>query len=146
MESPTLFSESDADPRRRPSRGADVPALSESTWWVVCLCAGWCGTCRDYGPMFASLAAAQPGVRFEWVDIEDEADIPGDLEVETFPTILIGQGDRVRFMGPLLPQIAVLGRLITSLQTSPANLKGEGGSEAQAVFDRLRRARTSSPD
>jgi hypothetical protein len=36
-----------------------------------------------------------------------------DVDVETFPTLLIGQGARV-FLGPLLPQHAVLERLVAS--------------------------------
>ena len=29
-----------------------------SGWWVVCLCADWCGTCRDYRALFDALAPA----------------------------------------------------------------------------------------
>ena len=109
-------------------------------WWVVCLCAGWCGTCGVYRPLFDDLARAHPGVRFEWVDIEDDADIAGDLDVETFPTLLIADGQHALFLGPLLPQAPVLARLLSSLQaavpaTSPV------GTEAQGVFERVRGAR-----
>lgn len=126
-------------------------------WWVVCLCAAWCGTCGQYRPLFDALACAHPGVRFEWVDIEDDADIAGDLDVETFPTLLIADGHRALFLGPLLPQAPVLARLLASLQDA---VKGEGGGadagrgggmgavsstvqEAQGVFERLRAARRS---
>jgi thioredoxin 1 len=67
----------------------------------VCLCANWCGTCRDYRPLFDDLARAHPQVRFVWVDIEDDADLAGDLDVETFPTLLIADGTTARFLGPL---------------------------------------------
>ncbi|ART48644.1 thioredoxin family protein [Acidovorax carolinensis] len=109
-------------------------------WWAVCLCANWCGTCRDYRPLFDELARAHPGVRFEWVDIEDEAEIAGDLDVETFPTLLIADGRRALFLGPLLPQAPVLARLLTSLQAGAAGAAGAGG-EAQQVFERVRAAR-----
>ena len=109
-----------------------------SGWWVVCLCADWCGTCRDYRALFDALAPAYPGVRFVWVDIEDEADVAGDLDVETFPTLLVADGQTARFLGPLLPQAAVLSRLLESLQA------GQGGGRAdplaQAVFERVRAA------
>jgi thiol-disulfide isomerase/thioredoxin len=114
------------------------PALvaAASGWWAVCLCADWCGTCRDYRAIFDTLAQAHPGVRFVWVDIEDEADLVGDLDVETFPTLLIADGGAVRFLGPLLPQAGVLNRLLLSLQG------GQGGAtvdaQAQAVFERVR--------
>jgi thiol-disulfide isomerase/thioredoxin len=106
----------------------------------VCLCANWCGTCRDYRPLFDELARAHPGVRFEWVDIEDEAEIAGDLDVETFPTLLIADGRRALFLGPLLPQAPVLARLLTSLQAGAAGAAGAGG-EAQQVFERVRAVR-----
>lgn len=116
------------------------PQAAAGAWWAVCLCAGWCGTCRDYRPLFDALARAHPDVRFEWVDIEDEADIAGDLDVETFPTLLIGEGRRALFLGPLLPQAPVLARLLASLQ---AGAQGQAGvdAEAQAVFERVRAAR-----
>jgi thioredoxin-like negative regulator of GroEL len=106
---------------------------------VVCLCAQWCGTCRDYRAVFEQLAGAHPAVRFVWIDIEDEAEVAGDLDVETFPTLLIADGQAARFLGPLLPQAPVLSRLIESLQA------GSGAPQAdvlaQAVFDRVRASR-----
>ena len=107
-------------------------------WWVVCLCADWCGTCREYRPLFDSLAREHPQMRFVWVDVEDASDIAGDLDVETFPTLLIADGATARFLGPLLPQAPVLARLLASLR---AGESGTGaGQEAQAVFDRVREA------
>lgn len=109
------------------------------TWWAVCLCAGWCGTCRDYRAIFEDLARAHPEVRLEWVDIEDESELAGDLDVETFPTLLIADGDRALFLGPLLPQAPVFTRLLGSLQT--ATEPASAGPDAQAVFERVRAAR-----
>ena len=115
-----------------------APIVAASGWWVVCLCADWCGTCRDYRALFDALARAHPGVRFVWVDIEDEADVAGDLDVETFPTLLVADGQTARFLGPLLPQAAVLSRLIDSLQADPYS--GRADPQAQAVFERVRAA------
>ena len=109
-----------------------------SGWWVVCLCADWCGTCRDYRALFDALAPAYPGVRFVWVDIEDEADVAGDLDVETFPTLLIADGQTARFLGPLLPHAGVLSRLIESLQADQGSARAD--PQAQAVFERVRTA------
>lgn len=63
--------------------------------------------------MFAALRAAHPGLRFVWVDIEDDAELVDELEVETFPTLLIGVGRELRFIGPVLPQLAPAQRLLT---------------------------------
>lgn len=115
-------------------------------WWAVCLCAAWCGTCGVYRPLFDELARAHPDVRFEWVDIEDDAEIAGDLDVETFPTLLIADGERALFLGPLLPQAPVLGRLLASLQAAAPGAAGAAagaGGEAQEVFERVRAARSA---
>ena len=83
---------------------------------VICLCADWCDTCRDYRAAFDQAAAAHPALIFRWLDIEDEAAALGDLDVETFPTLLIGTARALRFAGPVLPQAGHLARLLQSLQ------------------------------
>ena len=131
MPSPAALPQSDPSSPAAPAPGG---------WWAVCLCAAWCGTCGVYRPLFDALALAHPGVRFEWVDIEDDSEIAGDLDVETFPTLLIADGQRALFLGPLLPQAPVLARLLASLQAAPGSA-GAGG-EAQGVFERVRSARS----
>jgi len=82
---------------------------------VICLCAQWCNTCRDYRTVFDQVATAHPALVFRWLDIEDEADTLGDVDVETFPTLVIGDARTVRFAGPILPQVGHLTRLLRSL-------------------------------
>ncbi|MEO7116218.1 MAG: thioredoxin domain-containing protein, partial [Caldimonas sp.] len=56
---------------------------------VACLCAGWCGSCRDYRATFDALAGQfAGGAVFAWIDIEDDADALGDLDIDNFPTLL----------------------------------------------------------
>lgn len=88
--------------------------------WVVCLCADWCGTCRDYRPVFDQVAAEHPGTAFLWLDIEDQAALVGELDIETFPTLLIADGARLRFAGPLLPHAGTLSRLLGALDQDSA--------------------------
>ncbi|MGE4242289.1 thioredoxin family protein [Ramlibacter sp.] len=106
-------------------------------WWVICLCAGWCGVCRDWRAQFESAARAHPDVRFAWVDVEDEADAMGDVDIETFPTVLVARGDEARFLGPIAPSAAQLARLLGSLQTE-AHAGGTLSPAAQALLQRLR--------
>jgi thioredoxin 1 len=40
---------------------------------VVCLCAEWCSSCREYGRTFNQVAREFAGVRFLWIDVEDQA-------------------------------------------------------------------------
>lgn len=83
--------------------------------WVVCLCAEWCGACRDYRPLFEQVARAHPALRFAWVDVEDHADLADDFDVETFPTILVAGAEGTRFLGPMLPHAQTLARMLTAL-------------------------------
>lgn len=98
-----------------------MPAASD--WAVVALCAEWCGTCRDYRPLLAARASAMPDEVHLWVDIEDDADQLGDLDIETFPTLLVLHRGRPLFFGPVLPQIDVVDRLLQTLR---------GGAPAEA--------------
>ena len=82
---------------------------------VLCLCAEWCGTCREYRDAFDRLASNFPAVKFLWWDIEDNAESLGDLDVENFPTLLIGRAGLVLFYGPMLPQHKHLRRMIEQL-------------------------------
>lgn len=116
-----------------------APTSAVNDWLVICLCAQWCGTCRDWRAALEQFAASHPDVRFAWVDIEDQADDVGDIDIETFPTLLIAQGARARFLGPVLPQVAQIGRLLTSLREDER--AGGAPPEAQGLLDRLRIAR-----
>jgi hypothetical protein len=96
-----------------------------ATVHIACLCAAWCRLCDEYRPMLQALAAEfiRAGVRahWHWVDIEDEADLIGDLDVETFPTLVIADESHVRFAGPVTPQRDTLRRLLraTVLEVEP---------------------------
>lgn len=94
--------------------------FSPDDFTVVCLCAEWCGTCREYRNEFEQLSERFVGSRFLWLDIEEHADSLGDLEIENFPTILVRRGEWVLFFGTMLPQVSHLCRLIeTFLEQTP---------------------------
>ncbi len=96
---------------------------------VACLCAAWCSTCRDYRSVFEGLQAEFLGrADFVWVDIEDEAELLGVLDIEDFPTLLIAhkvssfdaeQSQQVLFFGPVLPLRATLQQLIQRASSGP---------------------------
>ena len=84
---------------------------------VACLCAQWCRTCDAYRDTLVAVRDAlrlHPDVamRFLWVDIEDESELVGDLDIEDFPTILLARGDAVLFFGPILPHAQTVDRLL----------------------------------
>ncbi|MES2530362.1 MAG: thioredoxin family protein [Pseudomonadota bacterium] len=94
---------------------AELSTAPAAATWVVCLCAEWCGACREYRPLFQQIARAHPALRFAWVDIEDHAELADDFDVETFPTLLIVGDAGTHFLGPLLPHAETLTRLLTAL-------------------------------
>ncbi len=88
--------------------------LDSDALLVACLCAAWCDVCRDYRTVFDTLAARHPDCHFVWIDIEDQADLLGDFEVENFPTLLIQRGTEVGFFGSVPPALALADRLVQS--------------------------------
>ena len=108
----------------------------QQTLLVACLCAGWCGACREYKPLFEQLQQEFAGAQFLWIDIEDEADLVDPVEVENFPTLLIASGAEPRFFGTVTPHLDTLRRLIkTQQETSAAPLPP--GHEAWGLLQRL---------
>lgn len=93
----------------------------EAEFFIACLCAEWCGTCREYQAGFMALQATFPDALVRWVDIEDEADALGDIDVENFPTVLIQRGKSVLFFGTMLPDHSLLRRLIETLMAQTAD-------------------------
>jgi thioredoxin 1 len=89
-------------------------------WTVICLCAEWCGACRDYRRTFDAHAARAAAVRHVWIDIEDDAELIGDIDVETLPTLLVLRGEEPLFFGPVLPHLDVLERTLRSLREREA--------------------------
>ncbi|MFA9216033.1 MAG: thioredoxin family protein [Sphingomonadaceae bacterium] len=116
-----------------PDNRADVAAaIAGDRWVVACLCAAWCGTCASYRAVFEELAARHPDKVFIWIDIEDHADVVGDLDVENFPTLLIQQHEQVAFFGTMLPDAAVAHRLLQAQsELSAADLAALATSSAE---------------
>lgn len=106
--------------------------LSEDAWVIACLCAAWCDTCRSYRDNFDQLAAKHPDKRFVWIDIEDQANLVGDIDVDNFPTLLMQRRDVVAFFGTVLPDMKLADRLIQAhAEKSDEELRKEAYSSAE---------------
>ncbi|MBY0556342.1 MAG: thioredoxin family protein [Burkholderiaceae bacterium] len=107
-------------------------AIGGERWVVACLCAAWCGTCGSYRATFEELAGRHPDKQFVWIDIEDHADLLGDLDVENFPTLLIQRDETVAFFGTILPDAGVAQRLIIAQAAlDAAELAAQAASSAE---------------
>jgi len=114
-----------------------VAPPAEPRWLVVCLCAEWCGTCRDYRGPLRTVAADHPDHAFAWIDIEDDSGLAGDLDIETFPTLLVLSGRQVMFYGPVLPGEESLRRLLRALEENGAQPTALDAA-VTALVERLR--------
>ncbi len=114
---------------------------SPAPFLVVCLCAEWCGTCRDYRTGFNELAVQFADVHFRWLDIEDRADELGDLDVDNFPTLLIKRHGWIIFFGTMLPHLSHLRRAVEVFRAQTPE-----ESRAYALANPERRGWQENPD
>ena len=111
----SLLSTSTDDRAALRTRLRDRPALL-----VVGLCAAWCHTCDEFRATFARIAARRPAELFLWLDIEDDSEIVGDVDVDDFPTLAIFSGASILHFGASLPQQFVVERLLDALERDRA--------------------------
>jgi thiol-disulfide isomerase/thioredoxin len=115
----------------RPAKSSE----SSATLLVACLCAGWCRTCDSYRQTFDDLGrefATQ--ARFVWLDVEDDEEALGCIDVVNFPTLLIAHGLDVHFFGPVTPHAQ------TARQLIQRGLQGNLGQVQDAALSKLLRA------
>lgn len=108
--------------------------LTDNSWIVACFCAHWCGACRGWRPAFESLSDQYPDIVFLWIDIEDHAELLGDLDIENFPSLLIQYGDIVNFFGCIHPEPVVVERLLKSqLDIGTDDMKRQAESNEERI-------------
>ena len=101
---------------------------------VACLCAEWCGSCREYRATFAALQAQfAADADFAWIDVEDDADALGDPDIDDFPTLLIADDNGLRFFGPVTPQAQTAERLVHEALAGDLTQVGD-----EALVERVR--------
>ena len=104
----------------------DLPGherLASAPLVVLALCPDWCGTCRDFRPVLERIAASRPGALFAWADIEDDAGLVGDIDVEDFPCLAVYRKGAALHFGSALPHEGVVARLLEALmeRSDPAS-------------------------
>jgi thioredoxin 1 len=123
--------------------------MPTATVHVACLCAAWCRLCDDYQVVVRDIAqeyaALGASIQWHWIDIEDQAELVGDVEVDTFPTLVVLDGQQVRFAGAITPQPHTLRQLLRVhvLQASQDTVWSAVSAPIQALAQRLRRAQAT---
>lgn len=118
--------------------GAPQPSLH-----LACLCAAWCRLCEGYAGVFdqavQALRHTHPGLQAHWIDIEDESDLVGELDVPTFPTLVLVSNGHTLFAGSLTPQLETVLRVLrAALQAAQGGAAPAGQPpEVQAFAERL---------
>lgn len=92
-----------------------------------------------------ALAAAHPELAFFWVDIEDDSDALGDLDIETFPTILVSRGTEALFFGPVEPSRQQLERLLSGFATASSGDSPLSDPSVRALVMRLAPLKARGP-
>ena len=126
----------------QPGLGLIRSHADDATPIIVALCAAWCDTCGQFRTSFESIARARPGMLFVWLDIEDDADICGDIEVENFPTLAIYRAGKLRHFGVSLPHHGTVARLIDEMATRSSSV----AVAPEAATELLARLSRRSPD
>ena len=100
--------------------------ITHGPWLVACLCAEWCGTCREYRGVFEEASRAADGVRFAWIDVEN------------FPTLLIARPGVVAFFGTVTPHASTLASLVE--RAMRGDLSPITSPAVEALAERVRAA------
>ena len=85
---------------------------------VVCFCAAWCDTCDGVRAAFARIAARDAASTYVWLDIEDDAALVGDIEIENFPTLAVYRDGSPLFFGVSPPQEGVIARTLAAFASA----------------------------
>ena len=113
--------------------------------YVTCLCAEWCGVCREWRPLFDALQvqlSPEIAATWSWVDVEDRADDLGDFEPQDFPMLAVQRGHDLLYCAALPPLRDVWLRLVKELAVcGPGEVARRSRQTADAGLPDLRALR-----
>ncbi len=70
--------------------------------------APWCGSCRQFAPVFEKVAGENPDILFGKVNTEEEQALAGHFRIQSIPTIIIlREGIGVFQQAGMLPEEAL---------------------------------------
>lgn len=83
---------------------------------ILVVCADWCSVCRDYRATLNDF----PEFDIKWIDINDFESLTEEIEIETFPTVIIVNKMDVLFFGSVEPNKNSLTSLLSAVKTTPS--------------------------
>lgn len=82
---------------------------------LVLFCADWCSSCREFRSSFNALNA--DGLSKYWVDIDCDAHLLVDINIENLPTVLaISPKGSSWYFGAIPPNQAFLEKLLSDVE------------------------------
>jgi len=64
---------------------------------VIDFWAEWCGPCRQYGPIFESVAEETPGILFAKVNTDEEQGVAAQFQIRSIPTTVVMKEQTIVF-------------------------------------------------
>lgn len=56
---------------------------------IIDFWAPWCGPCRNFAPIFESVAKEHPDVTFAKINTEEEQELASALQIRSIPTLMV---------------------------------------------------------
>ncbi|MCC7006288.1 MAG: thioredoxin family protein [Ottowia sp.] len=82
---------------------------------LILFCAEWCGSCREFKTHFNALKI--DGLSKHWLDIEDNAELVDEIEIDNLPTIFAVSADGLSFyFGEIPPNKVFLEKILSDIR------------------------------
>lgn len=78
--------------------------------------APWCGPCRQFAPVFESMAENHPDIVFGKINTEEERDLAGFFQIRSIPTLMVFRQQIIVFSQPGALPPSALATIIEKVQ------------------------------
>lgn len=100
-----------------------LPNNSNDFYLILCFCADWCRTCRQYRQKLSILSDQLKQHQFYWIDIEDNYEFVGDEDIMNFPTLLVQVNRKTVFYGNINTNIDHLSMIIKTISNNSRQIE-----------------------